>query len=1128
MRTWLLLFVIAALISAAAPTRLDVPTRSYTRNDELLIARALAEGRRYVYVLIAADPPQVPNLKASLERLGARIEYESADLGYLRARVPLSDVDALAAMPVQRIDIDADTQFDVELDGFQTTQAYGAAKRSRSDPYPWPTPNDRTRQANAFTGVRELQAAAFKAAHPMYDGRGVRIGFLEREDPMSPFLQRARTLDGRIVPKLVDMRNAVRPNELTEQSTDSDREYFGWVNMHARVRSVNGHFAYDGHTWTAPYDGSFRIGVFSLRNDVHFSNVLHPHGTAYARSQQFPILWDRNRGVVWVDARQSGNFARAKPMMDYRIHHDIGFLDVELKDWSLWGEHYVSEEPVPHDFDYVVETDPADGYVAVHMPFHSIHGTGVASTAVGEGYFDGAFDGVAPGAQMVSLVAGEAPYSGAIEALIDAARYPGVNLISLSWGACFFAQDGASVMDVIVNRLVDRYGVLPFISASNDGPAMSTLCSPSIADDAVSVGAYTSREMFAGNDGAAVSDEDYLAYYSSRGPRRDGGFKPDLVAPTEVLGAHPMVAPRQLLQHWLLLPVGYGVTNGTSTAAPMAAGAAALLVSAAMQAGIPHDPLRIKRALVAGARQLTKYGAAEQGGGLIDVVAAWRELKKMAKDDPIVIEATAPVHDVSSGRLTTPNEGQGVYEREGWHARMTADRTYTFYRTNGPTGDMNFRVRWIHDDRTFASASSISLPLDAATSFTVHIAPAHAGAHSAILELIDPRNGAVADERMNVIVAAEQLNRGDDFTIKHRGTVGHPGVVHYFVNVPHGTGAFSIQLKVARRDLANVSNIFVARSLLEVHLPSGRRALPFTVLTTHDGALWSEAFAHPEAGVWEIMVNDLSPDGFTANPHQLRPLPPAAYTIDARAIGLSSTRAGASRSTLRYSLVNEMAPVHLRAAPAPLGRLRVLNVVLSPAHPRRAIAITVPPNASLVRAAIATSEAGAPNIDVFLFNCAEKSALAKRASYLYQGSCEFRESASTDDGGVTQDDGERLPAGHWVAVISAPQLVGPVNVRYSDIVASPVYGMGSITIAQATLASGEGTTITMRIAPGKGAPKGTELVAIPVLAEQSASTIYTQSHALTIDAMLTERPKPLRLYPIVWETIGPKNLDSAE
>lgn len=94
-----------------------------------------------------------------------------------------------------------------------------------------------------------------------------------------------------------------------------------------------------------------------------------------------------------------------------------------------------------------------------------------------------------------------------------------------------------------------RRGIIVVVSAGNDGPAPRSISTPADGDSVISVGATDSLGALAG--------------FSSRGPTADGRTKPDLTAPGVAV--------------WVFGPGGYGRSNGTSFAAPIIAGAAALL-----------------------------------------------------------------------------------------------------------------------------------------------------------------------------------------------------------------------------------------------------------------------------------------------------------------------------------------------------------------------------------------------------------------------------------------------------------------------------------------------------------------------------------------------------------------------
>ena len=107
----------------------------------------------------------------------------------------------------------------------------------------------------------------------------------------------------------------------------------------------------------------------------------------------------------------------------------------------------------------------------------------------------------------------------------------------------------------------------------------------------------------------AVSATDTIPAFSSRGPSGLVQTKPDLVAPgVEVRSTVPVG----------MFGGAYGRVSGTSMAAPMVAGAAALL-------GQLHPRWtsdEVEAALTGTARRLADAGPLTQGAGLLDIPAA--------------------------------------------------------------------------------------------------------------------------------------------------------------------------------------------------------------------------------------------------------------------------------------------------------------------------------------------------------------------------------------------------------------------------------------------------------------------------------------------------------------------------
>lgn len=115
-----------------------------------------------------------------------------------------------------------------------------------------------------------------------------------------------------------------------------------------------------------------------------------------------------------------------------------------------------------------------------------------------------------------------------------------------------------------------RLGVLVCNSMGNEGNGdgvVGTMMTPADADSILSVG--------------AISVDKYLAYFSSTGPTNDGRIKPDVVAPGMfIYCARPGTN-------------SYTTQQGTSLAAPLAAGSAALVLSARPEL----TPIQVRDAL---------------------------------------------------------------------------------------------------------------------------------------------------------------------------------------------------------------------------------------------------------------------------------------------------------------------------------------------------------------------------------------------------------------------------------------------------------------------------------------------------------------------------------------------------
>ncbi|WPW32376.1 S8 family serine peptidase [Streptomyces atratus] len=322
---------------------------------------------------------------------------------------------------------------------------------------------------------------------------------------------------------------------------------------------------------------------------------------------------------------------------------------------------------------------------------HHGHGTHVASTIAGSGAASGGkYKGVAPGADLyvgkVLNSAGEGPQSGIIAGM-EWAVAQGADVVSMSLGTVA-PSDGTDPISEAVNQLTASSGALFVIAAGNTGPGKSTVGSPGAADAALTVG--------------AVSKQDQLANFSSRGPLKDTfAVKPEITAP----GVDIVAARAAGTTMGTPVDANYTAANGTSMATPHVSGAAAILV----QRHPDWSADRLKQVLVSTAKQ-GSYNAYQGGNGRVDVPKAIDATtysspavvsmgKKSAESAPVTktidyvntsaADTTLSLRLFSLGETAPPPDGMFTLSANSVTvpANSTASVTVTYHPELGAVGD---------------------------------------------------------------------------------------------------------------------------------------------------------------------------------------------------------------------------------------------------------------------------------------------------------------------------------------------------------------------------------------------------------------------------------------------------------
>ena len=474
------------------------------------------------------------------------------------------------------------------------------AKESEPEPEPEPDAQPMVPAEAAYThGWMALSSTGverFLQQHPTHDGRGVLIAILDTGiDPGVPGLLTTST-DG---PKILDLRDFS-----DEGAVPLTRVVPKGDTVEVAGRRLLGFGRVIASNTTGPYYGG------SLRElPLGIMPAADVNGNG-SDTDTLPVVVTRatDGWVLFADTDGDGSLAAERPVHDYLVAR-------ETFGWARKGRS-------PR-LTIAANFSAGDSTPRLGLVFDTYsHGTHVAGIAAGHDIYGvTGFNGVAPGAQLLGLkiansAQGSVTTTGSMVRAIDyAVRFAAARrlplVLNLSFGVGNELEGRARIDGVIDSVLAAHPDVVFTVSAGNDGPGLSTVGFPGSVHRGISVGA-TFPASFLPPDPVSGSRSDQLAYFSSRGGEL---AKPDLVTP----GVAYSTVPR-----W---STGQEIEQGTSMAAPQAAGLAALLISGLVQEQRPVRARAIKQALMVTARPIEGATFVDEGTGLPDVEQAAQWLR---------------------------------------------------------------------------------------------------------------------------------------------------------------------------------------------------------------------------------------------------------------------------------------------------------------------------------------------------------------------------------------------------------------------------------------------------------------------------------------------------------------------
>jgi tripeptidyl-peptidase-2 len=694
-----------------------------------------------------------------------------------------------------------------------------------------------------FMPVDAIGARTYVQQHPEQDGRGLVVAVLDTGvDPLASGLQKTSTG----VVKVLEARDFTGQGDVAlDLATVVDE------GGHLRVQRGTTELRDLEKLPYLPQDGQWWLGAFR-EAQIGPANLRDLNRDGKSDGELALLVWRVGPGVddvrALLDLDGNGSVLGDPIVRPYHVAQEL-FVPAArnpLRDQPLLS--------LACEIDWLAHT------AQLHFTDGS-HGTHVAGIISGFRVFDKeGWDGVAPGAQVLSLKIGHNAQSGGAtttesfsKALEFAARWSRIHqqpvVVNASYGIGS-ALEGHSDIDKLVDRIVRDNPLLTIsFSAGNSGPGLSSIGTPGAADLALAVGAMVPKQVVPTLYGGKTSQDEVFAF-SSRGGELN---KPEVVAPGVAASAVPIWDGRE-------------VKNGTSMAAPEVAGAMLLVWASLLADRSDHKPGPlhsglVRRALVWSARPLAGYGLLDQGHGLIDVPRATALARRLARRPEA--KATLGYHLQSHAPRADKLKPPAMFWRTGsflpdasWPVKtevqailpgtMTAQDREQF----SVVLDLSVQADWLELVRP-----RLLLRGEKPAQFEVRLKPdklRQPGVYTT--KVVGREAGAAVDEAAfetwQTVVVPERFDLPGHRQMRWQDVRLQPGQVwRKFVLVP--PGARHVLLRASRRpgqaaDLA-----------LAVFDPDGERIRPRSrLVSARDGvdAEWLEVGDDLDPGVWEVTL----------------------------------------------------------------------------------------------------------------------------------------------------------------------------------------------------------------------------------------------------------------------------------
>lgn len=797
------------------------------------IAKAIAEGRSSIDLMIAVHEGRYKEFRTYLEKNDLKIKFEAPDLDYVRVSVPIPSINRLLRNRLLK-SVNTEAQYPPLYYSTGTPLGTGNILPEKNLQELLNDPSIQNDISDlASTGLLTMRKSA-----PYADGRGVTIAFIEGFiDPDTPEMKLAQDVDGNIVPKVRAIYEANSYMATAFPNASIVPDHFG-VKMERAIAGADSVLKLAGREIRVSGPGWYWVGLVDEANYRNVSQDFNKDGNRVGTSSFFVLARKDGEGCFRVDINQNNDLTDDSCLGDFNASRQTGRFATKSED-VLGTRFYILTTPRP---DWIVFATPEK-----HAHF-------VASAAVGSSFSEHGLVGAAPGAKIINIGASSGGTSAFLEAFIRAGHDPEVDIIFVSSTISSLPQGGQEIHNIILDRIVEKKNKIIIVGAGNSGNMSSAVNVLAAGENILAVGQFHSKKVKKSLFGIDDADSSNLA--SSGGPLIDGRIKPDILAPSLIITTNSDSLDEAAISNQfncpnLKLPPRVMCSSGTSLASPVAAGVVASLLSIAKKELNNVQALQIVDAIRYSASHIATIPVYLQGHGLINIEAASRYLKSGIKRPVFDIKAPVP-RGLAAGTGKTV-QGKGLFEREGWYPGMEGVRVISIVRKTGPEWGEEFTLRLIGDSaRAYSVPARLTIPLNETVKIPLSIVLKKEGLHSALLELRSEKIDEIAVRINLTTIAAVPLMQigGPVFEFKRTGSEWEVPIV--YVDVPENMAALGFEVDIPDAHMG----FFPLRGPIAgvdamVEFSDERNS---TVFESSRSGFVRRTIIRPAPGVWQLAV----------------------------------------------------------------------------------------------------------------------------------------------------------------------------------------------------------------------------------------------------------------------------------